>query len=1321
MTPTDPQPPSAQRQHRPGRLRRWLVRPVVWILVLLVVLAAVAWWGLQTPWAKERARAELVRRLSEALETEVTVERLDFSLVPLAVTAEGVAVADIDPTYPPLFEADRVQVGGSVVRGPRWQIHLRSLVAEGPVLRLRRLPDGSWNLPRPEREAAAESRFEVYIGSLDLRHGLFVLEDRELPLDLAARDVSGRLLGDGPDAARGDVEAQEVELRLPQGKPYLGRVSGRVRVARAGLELYRARVEGPYLDARVQGQVRWEDGEQRASFAVEADGDGRLLDALGYVEEQVRGRFDARVQVLWEPDLWGVRGNVTSPELSLFDWPLTAVTSTVAVDENAARVDITEAGFGGGRVEGEVHVDLKGEARPTDLTLAVRDVDLEALVQGLGLPVENVFGRVGGSAEYHFALDRPEAGDGRADLQVEAVAGSGPGVPLHGLVPVAIRDGVVRVGELALASDTQRLTGDGVFRLAEGTGRFDLEVGSDRLGELRHLLPFDTETEPPLWLPRRGNGELTARVDIAPARVGAEIGLLLRDVVAPGLAAESVRGNLTVGESGVERMDLEARRPEAMLVVRGSVPFEEGVAGAPPLDIELEAARWPVADADPWLPAPLPLDGRFSGDLRLTGGLEAVEGHLAGRVDEVAAGPVRSGTLELDLAFDPRRVQLRNALWTTPAGAVEATGTYEPESGSLDFRVASEPLALAREPLSTLGASGLQGHVRLDARLLGTVEDPRLDLTLAAADLRLAGGAALPPSESRLRWQGGELEVTAELPGLLTVRGGGALTWETADLRLELEGHELRRLLQIGGVELPQEVAGGFGGELLVRRAAADPALHAELILDRLEARYAGHRLYALEPVRARLEGGEIHLDSLYLGTDQEGLDLFVGGSIGAADPFPLDLHLQTSLPVTWLELVAPELDVAGRLDLLATVRGTATAPRFNGQGELREGRMLLAGFPHSFEQIAGVVLLYPDRAVIDHLNARFAGGDVRVAGTVRPEQTHPLGWSYELQIEGDGLRLRYPAEWRLVGDAQLMLASTPHGRQLTGVVNLERAFYLADVEVGPIQLLQDFLRRNPQRLAETDETLRSTQLQVQVVGPDALRVRNNLADVTGDIELVIRGSAARPVPFGQVTVDPDSTLSYGGNEYRVERGTLVFANPYRIDPYVDLVAETEIQQYLIRLTLDGSLSRPNATFSSNPPLADLDVLALVTTGSPTTPGESLVGTGAGTGTEGSGAAEGFLYGQAAGLVSERVNRLFGLDKFRIDPLTTGSGELSQARVTVGEQISRDVLVTYSWDPSTTQQQILQVEWRISPQLSLLLTQNGDDTYSVDAQWEKRF
>ena len=103
------------------------------------------------------------------------------------------------------------------------------------------------------------------------------------------------------------------------------------------------------------------------------------------------------------------------------------------------------------------------------------------------------------------------------------------------------------------------------------------------------------------------------------------------------------------------------------------------------------------------------------------------------------------------------------------------------------------------------------------------------------------------------------------------------------------------------------------------------------------------------------------------------------------------------------------------------------------------------------------------------------------------------------------------------------------------------------------------------------------------------------------------------------------------------------------------------------------------------------------------------------------GIAESFLYNQAASVVAARFNRLFGLDKFRIDPLTGDSGNLSSARVTVGKRLGRDLFATYSYDPSQTGQQILELEWRVSRELTVVATQNGDDSYALDLRWDKSF
>src|SRR5262249_23729929 len=98
-------------------------------------------------------------------------------------------------------------------------------------------------------------------------------------------------------------------------------------------------------------------------------------------------------------------------------------------------------------------------------------------------------------------------------------------------------------------------------------------------------------------------------------------------------------------------------------------------------------------------------------------------------------------------------------------------------------------------------------------------------------------------------------------------------------------------------------------------------------------------------------------------------------------------------------------------------------------------------------------------------------------------------------------------------------------------------------------------------------------------------------------------------------------------------------------------------------------------------------------------------------------AAEGLLLGQAASLLTQRVGSLFGFDAFRIEPLSRSGESVSSARVTVGKRVSRSVYVTYSYDPSSTGGQSLQVEWQVQQGLSVLLTQE-QDSYAVDVLWE---
>jgi translocation and assembly module TamB len=254
-----------------------------------------------------------------------------------------------------------------------------------------------------------------------------------------------------------------------------------------------------------------------------------------------------------------------------------------------------------------------------------------------------------------------------------------------------------------------------------------------------------------------------------------------------------------------------------------------------------------------------------------------------------------------------------------------------------------------------------------------------------------------------------------------------------------------------------------------------------------------------------------------------------------------------------------------------------------------------------------------------------------------------------------------------------------------------------------------------------TDSLLSSVQLDVEVEAPGTLRVSNNVADVTGSAELVLRGNLAEPVLYGEIGVDPGGTMIYNSTDYRIERGRLIFADPYELDPEVDLVATTRVRDFDVTLALSGTFDRLETRFSSEPPLPDLEVFRLLSTGDQTPRETDLTPRLAELDDDRSTSAATFLYGQAASVIGERVTNLFGFDKFRIDPLTGSGDNLSKARVTVGKRLSKDVFVTYSVDPASTEEQRLQLEWQVSPGFWVVLNQNGDNSYSADARWERSF
>jgi len=1295
-------------------MRRWLLRGLAWSPALLAVLALLAVGVLRSDWLAEKALGLAEQRGEEYLGRAITIETLELDLLPPSVVAGGVAVAG-EPGEEPFASASRVEVVADLRSLLRREPRLRTVIVDAPRVRIERRDDGSHNVPIPRRRGGGGGR-RVTLDRLLVRGGVVWVEDRGVPLDLAARDLDAQwTAGRGDDFELvGSVSSRETTVEVAGLEPYEGSIRGRVRLGARGLEILESRLRGESLEALVSGTISWAD-RSSAELRLVVDGAGGILPRLG-LTDAVQGAAHFEGALTWRAASWLLAGHVESRRLTLLGRTLSDLTAALRADPAAVRLEGAEAGYRGGALSADVTVTPLGADRSILVRGRLEGGRIEGILADQGLELEGLAGTVDGSFEYRFDDAAPLDGTGWADLVVQAAGPEGGGgLPVRGRAPLLIEAGLLSSRAIHLETPAAEAELSGSYDLASGKGSFDLRSQVTDPQRLLAVLVPEEAGVPSTWRPVAGTGEVTGSLSLTPGHQRARLALDLSDVRAAGYSADRLQGQLTLSGAGVEGMRLELSRPEAALVVQGRVPFgDAGAAGA--LSVQVEAASWPWQDVSAWLPWELPVEGEVSGSIALGGDVEALDGFVAAHVAEASVAGVAVDGLTVDLGLIGGRVEVNEIRVGAPAGEIVLTGSLGEEA---DLRLQGAALSLTAEPFSTLTSGSLAGELDVEARLTGSLDRPAVVASLVGRELALGERTLGAAGSGRLdlEWRSGEARLDGTLLGLVEISGGGTADTERFDLSLDLSSERIEDLIHLASGTFYPDLGGHVSGELTASGTWAGGDLQASLTGEALELSWADRDLRLLEPYRITLADGGVRVESLFLGDEAGDSELFLFGALPLTEGEPFDLRVQVALSSAWAEPLLPGWTLGpGRFEGLGAIRGTADDPRVSGQGEVTQSSLLIPGVPGSLQEIAGYVLFDPGRIVLDSFRAEFAGGALRAEGAVALPGGETDGVQYQLQASAEGVTVRFPEGFLLRGGAEVGVASTAEGRRISGVVELDRAFYLEDVPIGFSQLLQRVFQRERLQVRETDELLATTELNILVRGPDALSVRNNVADLDGDIDLAVRGTAARPVVFGSVEVEEGGSLVYSGNEYIVQRAVLTFANPFRIEPIIDLVATTELREYDVTLTLAGTLDQLSATVVSDPPLADLDVLALLTSGG------DLPETGEpSSSSDEQGSAAGLLYGQAASAVAKRFNRLFGLDKFRIDPLTEASGGLESARVTVGERLSNDLFATYSYDPSRTDIQILELEWQMSRVATIIATQNGDGTYALDVRWQKSF
>lgn len=1412
-------------RRRPGRLRRWVVRPLLWTLALCCVVLFLAQIWINSDSGREWARRLLESQLQSRLDHPVSVGRVSFELLPFSLEAWDVRIAGgpaeqaTDPavsgTSGDAFQGDAVQ--GDAVHEPflvlpravvdldlltlrRGRAEIQRLRVDRPEIHLEWYEPGGDNLVNrnPDRQRSDEP-WEIWIDRVEIEQARVFLDHDRVDISVAADAVRTRLHGRGPLLLTGQTVAQDVEVRLPNAAPIRVSVAAAGSIQQGRLNVESARIRKPGLAADASGfcvfeRATWD--ERKCTWNVRGEADGTVLDELGYFSD-LRGPFEAVGELIWRPVATGWRSTVSARELRLWDRNLTDVTGVLVADRFAARLDLEHAGYAGGMLQGDVEVEVETPGRPLSVALTFEDQRFDDLLADQKIPVDGVASRLSGRLRYrcelrpskpHPAGDLCRRGDGRGELFVSPDPDH-DGLPLEGAFPVRIEEGFVRTDSLTLANATQSALAAGWYDLSADLGSWNYDIETADVGALLALLPFDDPADSPSWLPTDGVGRIGGHLELAPDGPRTELTLRLEDVVTPRLSTDSALGSLTADTEGLWDLRLDLGNGLHALHVEGDVPFGEapmapseaaaGTREAEPLRLAFDAFRWPMDEVKPWLEdlPPLPLDGDVSGRLELTLPVAAPSsGSLAATLEpariDVAGRSVPFDALATRLSWQEGRLDVQSLDLRSESGVISGAGRLDLPAddppngpGKLDLRLSSARLDLQAPPLDAYRPRGdLGGELALQAHLGGSFERPELELHLTSELLRVADRDLPGSSQLDVVWDGAQLGGALRVADALVIEGGGDLDLDQANLGFTLRADHLASLLALGTPQAAQEserdegLDGRVAGE--IRVVGALPAPEVRVLLDPLELRFRS-KLSATagdaEP-GARPEAGPesetfelktrrpivlvcctgrpgelqpsgeaiLWVESAALVDDATASRIELDGAVHDAFGTPrAELGFQADLDAAWVRLLAlPDLPVSGRIEVAGRLTGDPSAPDLLGSATLREGVFDVPGMPQAVTNLTGRVQADGRSLRFEEVRGRFAGGRVHLGGYMRlAEAEDDPSSTYRLTLDARDVDLRHPDGWSLAGDAELVMTSTAGGATVGGRADLRRLGWHQDLRFELSEMMRELFRQRRLEVSAADATLSAIALNVQLVAPDAVRVDNNLATMTGSADLFLRGNLATPVLYGEVTIDEGGTLVYNGVDYVVDRGRILFVDPYDLKAEVDLTATTRVRDFDVTLSAFGSLERLDTRFASDPPLPDVELFRLLAGGDVVEAESQLLDPRiARLADDESTSAAGFLYGQAAAAIGDRVSGLFGLDKFRIDPLTGSDRDnLSKARITVGKRLSKDVFITYSVDPSSNDNQRLQIEWRVAEGLTLVLTQNGDNSYSADARWDSTF
>jgi translocation and assembly module TamB len=431
------------------------------------------------------------------------------------------------------------------------------------------------------------------------------------------------------------------------------------------------------------------------------------------------------------------------------------------------------------------------------------------------------------------------------------------------------------------------------------------------------------------------------------------------------------------------------------------------------------------------------------------------------------------------------------------------------------------------------------------------------------------------------------------------------------------------------------------------------------------------------------------------------GTSLKIRGSVPIGGNAAPNLVAQGSLDIRILRILAPDIQSSGVVAIDVRTSGTAAKPSIEGQLQVKDVSLSTTDAPITLTKLNGNIDIGNDRVQLANLTGQMGGGQISIGGSV----AYRPSLQFNIALQGQSLRLRYPDGLRSSLDANLVFSGSTEASTLNGRVLIDSLNFTPDFDLARFSDQFSTGTTTPMQPGFAD----TVKLAIHVQSKQNLSATSSQVSIGGNVNLQVVGTAAQPVITGRTNLN-SGELFYRNVRYQLQRGVITFDNPNETHPVLNVSVTTTVEQYDLTLTLRGPLDKLTTSYVSDPPLATADVINLIARGKTTQEANAS-----------SQSTDSIIASGAASELSGSVQKLAGLSSLQIDPTLGGNNQNPSARVAIQQRVSKKFLFTFSTDVSQPGSEIVQGEYQINQRWSTSVTRDQLGGVSVDGKYHKRF